>query len=101
MSTHLQSPLTGTDLLPWQSKGRWYKMFAETDGTTFKMVEDAGIFKDYHSDHIFFKDNFRMLDYVLDGDINPSYDTWKTLQGIYLQLRSFTHVYVYVFGYFE
>lgn len=96
---------------PRYDKGRWYRVFIESDGTTYT-VHDNPITTDLSGNHLKFKKDFHVVTLETDYTFTENSGASVIESGLYLyadgtvsanlaSASKFTSAYMYVFGYEE
>lgn len=96
---------------PRYSKGRWYRIFVESDGTNYVLHENP-IALEFSANHLKLKKGFHVVNYGHDYAFITTENTVSIDDGLYLyadgnvalnvaKANTFSSAYLYVFGYFE
>lgn len=96
---------------PRYNKGRWYRIFVESDGTNYVLHENP-IALEFSSNHLKLKEKFHVVNYGHDYVFTTTKNGVSIDDGLYLyadgsialnvaKANTFTSAYLYVFGYFE
>lgn len=96
---------------PRYSKGRWYKIFVESNGTDY-VLHDNQIATEFSSNHLKLKEKFHVVNYCHDYTFTSTENAISIDDGLYLyadgtvalnvaKANTFSSTYLYVFGYFE
>lgn len=96
---------------PWESKGRWYRFFCESNGTTVTLTRGDLADAEISSGVLKLPKDYRIVNFCVDSDNNVDaaadvvsrkryYADGK--EGIYLPTAGqFTNAYAYVYAYRE
>lgn len=93
------------------SKGRWYRIFVESDGTNYVLHKNK-ITTEFSSSHLKLKKGFHVVTYGHDYTFTTTDSATSIDDGLYLyadgtvslnvaKANTFSSAYLYVFGYFE
>ena len=96
---------------PRYNKGRWYRIFIESDGTNYVLHENQ-ITTEFSSNHLKLKKGFHVVTYGHDYTFITTDSATSIDDGLYLyadgtvslnvaKANTFSTAYLYVFGYFE
>ena len=96
---------------PRYSKGRWYRIFVESNGTDY-VLHDNQIATEFSSNHLKLKEKFHVVNYGHDYAFTSTESAINIDSGLYLyadgtvalnvaKANTFSSAYLYVFGYFE
>lgn len=96
---------------PRYNKGRWYKIFIESDGANYTLHENP-IALEFSANHLKLKENFHVVNYGHDYTFTTTENAVSIDDGLYLyadgnvalnvaKANTFSSAYLYVFGYFE
>ena len=96
---------------PRYSKGRWYRIFVESDGTNYVLHENP-IALEFSANHLKLKKGFHVVNYGHDYAFITTENAVPIDDGLYLyadgnvalnvaKANTFSSAYLYVFGYFE
>lgn len=96
---------------PRYNKGRWYRIFVESDGTNYVLHENP-ITTEFSSNHLKLKKNFHVVNYDHDYTFTTTESAMPIDDGLQLyadgsialnvaKAGTFSSAYLYVFGYFE
>lgn len=96
---------------PRYNKGRWYRIFVESDGTNYVLHENP-IALEFSANHLKLKEKFHVVNYEHDYVFATTENAVSIDDGLYLyadgsialnvaKANTFSSAYLYVFGYFE
>lgn len=96
---------------PRYNKGRWYKIFIESNGTDY-VLHNNQIAEEFSSNHLKLKKGFHVVTYEHDYKFTTTDSATSIDDGLYLyadgtvslnvaKANTFSSAYLYVFGYFE
>lgn len=96
---------------PRYNKGRWYRIFIESDGANYTLHENP-IALEFSANHLKLKENFHVVNYEHDYTFTTTENAVSIDDGLYLyadgnvalnvaKANTFSSAYLYVFGYFE
>lgn len=96
---------------PRYNKGRWHRIFVESDGTNYTLHENP-IATEFLSNHLKLKKGFHVVTYGHDYTFTTTDNAMTIDDGLYLyadgttalnvaKANAFSSAYLYVFGYFE
>lgn len=96
---------------PRYNKGRWYRIFVESDGTNYVLHENP-IALEFSANHLKLKEKFHVVNYGHDYVFTTTENAVSIDNGLYLyadgsialnvaKANTFSSAYLYVFGYFE
>ena len=96
---------------PRYNKGRWYRIFIESDGTNYVLHENP-IVLEFSANHLKLKEKFHVVNYEHDYTFTTIENAVSIDDGLYLyadgsvalnvaKANTFSSAYLYVFGYFE
>ena len=95
---------------PRYNKGRWYRIFVESDGTNYVLHENP-IALEFSANHLKLKEKFHVVNYGHDYVFTTTENAVSIDDGLYLyadgsialnvaKANTFSSAYLYVFGYF-
>lgn len=98
-------------IMPWQTKGRWYQIFIESDGVDYIHTK-SDIEYETSSNYAKFPEGFHVLDTKYDVHFDATATATNTSfilrnyaggqQGIILPMKNvFDYATIWVYGYFE
>lgn len=96
---------------PRYNKGRWYRIFVESDGTNYVLHENP-IALEFSENHLKLKEKFHVVHYGHNYTFTTTKNAVSIDDGLYLyadgsialnvaKANTFSSAYLYVFGYFE
>ena len=96
---------------PRYAKGRWYRIFVESNGTDY-VLHNNQIATEFSSNHLKLKESFHVITYEHDYTFTTTDSATSIDDGLYLyadgtislnvaKANTFSSAYLYVFGYFE
>lgn len=96
---------------PRYNKGRWYRIFVESDGANYVLHENP-IALEFSANHLKLKEKFHVVNYEHDYVFTTTENAVSIDDGLYLyadgsialnvaKANTFSSAYLYVFGYFE
>lgn len=96
---------------PRYNKGRWHRIFIESDGTNYVLHKNK-ITTEFSANHLKLKKDFHVVNYGHDYTFLSAENAVSIDDGLYLyadgtvalnvaKANTFSSAYLYVFGYFE
>lgn len=96
---------------PRYNKGRWYRIFVESDGNNYTLHKNQ-IATEFSANHLKLKEGFHVVNYGYDYTFTSTGNAIPIDDGLYLyadgtvalnvaKANAFSSAYLYVFGYFE